>query len=442
MDDPPRRATVGPSAFAWPDIATAVPKTCLAGTHRTLTPAQTLARMRPVMAMMGITRIANVTGLDRIGVPVAVACRPNARSLSVSQGKGIDLDASKASALMESIEAWHAERLDHPLKLGSLEDLRYTHRLADVDGLPRLENSTFHPLASLLWIEGADLLAGVTRWVPYELVHTNYTLPLPSGSGCFAATSNGLASGNHLLEAISHAICEVVERDAIALWQLRARGGLDDGDGQSSARLDLASVDDPDCRAVLEKFRIADVAVSVWDITSDIGIATFACLISESDDPFHPLYSALGMGCHPAREIALLRALTEAAQSRLTVISGSRDDVARGDYERTRSPDVLRRDRALHGTVAIQRTLRDVPTFHGETINDDVIWELDRLRAAGVEQAVVVDLTRQDLRIPVVRAVVPGLEGVKQMAGYVPGPRGRRVLARISDRTSVRAQPA
>ena len=87
------------------------------GTHRTVDPAATLARLQPHLAGMGITRIANVTGLDRIGVPVVMVCRPNARSLAVSQGKGLTLDAAKASGVMEAIELYHAEHIELPLKL-------------------------------------------------------------------------------------------------------------------------------------------------------------------------------------------------------------------------------------------------------------------------------------------------------------------------------------
>ncbi|MFD2442135.1 hypothetical protein ACFSS8_22245 [Paracoccus kondratievae] len=58
------------------------------GTHRTVPPAQTLARLTALMPAIGITRLANLTGLDRIGLPVTMACRPNARSLVVAQGKG------------------------------------------------------------------------------------------------------------------------------------------------------------------------------------------------------------------------------------------------------------------------------------------------------------------------------------------------------------------
>ncbi|MCU0269885.1 MAG: YcaO-like family protein [Acidimicrobiales bacterium] len=407
------------------DLTTPVPKVFRASTHRIVAPAETVARLTPVLPVLGITRLANVTGLDRIGVPVVVACRPNARSLSVSQGKGLDLDASRASALMESVEAWHAERITHPLKLGSYEDLRYTHDLVDVAGLPVLADSVFSPRLPLLWIEGFDLMSRSPRWVPYEVVHTNYTLPRPTGSGAFSPTSNGLASGNHLLEAISHGLCEVVERDATALWEL----GAGDPDERS---VDLDAVADEPCRWVLERFRLAEVGVSVWETTSDVGIPVFTCLVTEGDDPLHPLHAAMGHGCHPVRAVALLRALTEAAQSRLTVITGSRDDVLPADYRRSRSPDTMAFARAFHDVGRGRRRLEDGPGLEAETFNDDLVWELERLAAVGIEQVVVVDLTRPDLRVPVVRVVVPGLDGVSQMGGYVPGRRGRAVLAAAS----------
>jgi ribosomal protein S12 methylthiotransferase accessory factor len=140
------------------------------GTHRTVDPATTLARVQPHLAGMGITRIANVTGLDRIGVPVVMVCRPNARSLAVSQGKGLTLDAAKASGVMEAIELYHAERIDLPLRLGSVRDLARTHRLVDLDALPHWSDSRFHADLPILWIEGLDLLADAPAWVPFEMV--------------------------------------------------------------------------------------------------------------------------------------------------------------------------------------------------------------------------------------------------------------------------------
>src|SRR5204863_1513825 len=88
-----------------------LPKSFRQGTHRTVSPAETLARARPHMARMGITRLGNITGLDRIGIPVAIAVRPNSRSVSVSQGKGPELPQAMASALMEACEGFHAEEI-------------------------------------------------------------------------------------------------------------------------------------------------------------------------------------------------------------------------------------------------------------------------------------------------------------------------------------------
>ena len=196
---------------------------------------------------MGITRVANVTGLDAVGVPVVMVCRPNSRSVAVSQGKGIDLASARASGLMEAAELYHAETITLPLRLATYEELRYQYNVVEVDELPRDSDSRFHPNLRLLWCEGRDLLNEENVFVPYKMVHTNYTTPLPDGHGCFTATSNGLASGNATIEAISHGICEVVERDATALWKCRDKERLDKN------RLDLESVDDAMCQDVLRR---------------------------------------------------------------------------------------------------------------------------------------------------------------------------------------------
>src|SRR5215472_11804098 len=93
------------------------------GTHRALEPAQTLAKLRPLMGAFGITRIANLTGLDRTGIPVVMVCRPNARSSAVFHGKGVDMASANASGVMEAIETWHAEHMALPLRLGSANEL-------------------------------------------------------------------------------------------------------------------------------------------------------------------------------------------------------------------------------------------------------------------------------------------------------------------------------
>lgn len=219
------------------------------GTHRAVSPALTLERIGPHLEKMGITRLANVTGLDRVGIPVVMAMRPNSRSVAVSQGKGVDLDAAKASAVMESVESWHAERIDLPTLYGSYNDLSSTTPLADPDRFPETRSNRFHRDLKILWIESVNLFTATSCWIPYEMVHTDYTVPTPPGHGCFPCSTNGLASGNHLVEAQSHAICEVIERDATTLLHHLPKAA------RNARRLDLDTVDDPECVSIIAKLK-------------------------------------------------------------------------------------------------------------------------------------------------------------------------------------------
>ena len=370
---------------------------------------------------MCITRVANITGLDCVGIPVVSAYRPNARSLSVSQGKGLDLDAARASAVMEAIELYHAERIAMPLRYMTYNEIRHTEPTFPVDGLPSLSVSTFHPDRSLLWVEGQDLMGQVDGWLPYEMVHTNYEQPLPPGSGCFLTTSNGLASGNHIDEAIVHGLCEVVERDAVTLFGFRS------ADEQHAAQVALDSISDPDCVDLLERFERAGVAVGVWDATSDVEVATFLVVVQDRrPSPFRPQRPVEGMGCHPVPEIALARALTEAAQTRLTLIAGARDD-SREHYLGDGFAEVAARAQERLARAGSRR-FEATPRFEHDTFEDDRRTILAALSRVGIERAIMVDLSKPTFGIPVVRMVVPGLEPYRHAPGYVPGKRAWPLL--------------
>ncbi|MGH6929133.1 MAG: YcaO-like family protein [Dongiaceae bacterium] len=392
------------------------------GTHRTVAPRETVARVRPFLPVIGATRIANVTGLDRIGIPVVMVCRPNARSISVAQGKGLDLDAAVASGVMESLEGYHAEHITRPLKLNSLEDLRYTHRMVDVERLPTIEGSRFHSRMPTLWIEGYDLLQDDFLWAPYEMVHMDCTIPAPPGSGCFPATSTGLASGNHPLEALSHALCEAIERDALTLWLLRSEAH------RRASAIDLDSVDDAACRSVIETLHSARFAVAVWDIASDLGVPAFLCRIADREVAGNAAAATVdGTGCHPSASVAFLRAVTEAVQSRLTQISGTRDDMGRNLYGFDMAGEPT--NHHANGAPAERgKPFRDVPSCEHDTFEADVNGLLARIRGAGLESVIVIDLTRPEFGVPILRVIVPGLEDGIEAPGYVPGPRARSAL--------------
>ena len=386
-------------------------------THRTVPPSATLARVRPFLAAMGITRVANVTGLDRIGVPVVMVARPASRSVSVAQGKGLTLDAAKASGVMEALETWHAERISLPVRYGSLAEMRRDLPVAAVDRLPRVRASGFSESTKLLWIEGTDLATRDKAWLPFEMVHTDYTLPRAPGAGCFPSSSNGLASGNDPLEAACHAICEVIERDATSVWHHLAP------DAQAKTTLRPETVNDGACLDLMRRISAAGLDVALFDTSTDVAVASFRCVMAE--DAGRLGHIGIGDGCHPHRGIALVRAITEAVQTRMTYISGARDDIELGEFGGRAMDEKCRFARGLIERGQPIRDFRRCPHQASDDFEEDLAFLLARLRRAGCEQVLVIDLTRAEIGLPVVRVVVPGLEAPHDDDGYVPGPRAR-----------------
>jgi ribosomal protein S12 methylthiotransferase accessory factor len=390
------------------------------GAHRALSLSETVARAKAVAPRIGLTRLGFLTGLDTIGVPVAMAVRPNARSAAISLGKGLTRDHSAASALMESIECWHAETIARPLPEGPSAP----GRTLDVRRLPPIEGGSWTDGVVIPWIEGFDLFSGEPLWAPYETVHAAYTSPMPPGSGCFFASTNGLASGNTPTEAAVHAVTEVIERDATTLWFFA------DDAAREATRVDLATIDDPACRWLLDRFEAADLAVGVWETTTDVGVASyFAWIMERSDGVGGAARSAVGQGCHLTPAIALSRALTEAAQHRLTVISGARDDLGEEEYA---APDdeiqALRRDLLTNG--AAPRSFAAAPSFVSDDLRADLEHLANRLAGVGVDEVFLCDLSKPEFGIPVMRAVIPGLEGPHDHGRYAPGARALAVLER------------
>lgn len=400
----------------WQDVGG---KAFLEGTHRVTDPAATLAKVMPFAAAMGITRVAVLTGLDVLGIPVAAAIRPNSGSLAVHQGKGMTPDAAKASAVMEAVELYHAETADPPLRHASFAVLSETAEAADPATLPRSDERACAG-ERLPWVEGRDLVSGRAFWLPHEMVGVDTGLGTPR-AGLFRATTNGLGAGNHWLEAVLHGLYEVVERDAVALWRALPEAG------QDARGVDPQAVGGPLGRWLLAAFAGAGVAVRLWDVTSDIGLPAFVCLAASPPEP-DAVEPELGSGCHADRDIAIARAMTEAAQARLTRISGARDDFDPAGYRpaaRAARQEIARR----WLSVPARGGLRAPAGLAGPTLRHDLDLVLERLTAAGLARVGCVDLSQPAIGIPVVRIVVPGLEGswTPGDGEYTPGVRARAV---------------
>lgn len=390
------------------------------GTHRTVSPKETLDKIIPLLPAMGITRLANVTGLDDIGIPVFTACRPNAKAISVSQGKGISIEAAKASAAMEAIETYHAENIDLPTRFCSYNELVKSHSVVNLDQLPKMNVIAFDPDSRRLWIEANLLQSPSTVHVPYDLVHCDFTLPLPPGSGCFQLSTNGLASGNTREEAASHALCELIERDALTLRSLLSESQY------AQLKVDLKSIKEPTICDLIKKIEEAEVMVSVWDLTSDIGIPTFASTIINKNESQHRLlYPMNGSGTHPDKHVAIMRAITEAVQTRLTLISGSRDDASLSMYKARQNIEHQRRVRDQLMSTPAYVDFNNIESWNNDTIEEDLALLIHKLELQNLPCPMMVDLTKAEFDIPVVRVIAPGLEGIHDVPAYVYGQRAR-----------------
>jgi YcaO-like protein with predicted kinase domain len=380
------------------------PKLNLDGTFRAKEPNFTWQQLQAVLPICGITRVADITGLDCIGIPVAQAIRPNGKAFSGAQGKGVSLLLAMISAAMESIESYHAENLPEPEIVASYHQICRSHRAVDPSLLePGKKWHLYDRDRRLDWICGTDLFTNQPTYVPQAYLDLDTTTD-KNDSYLFSASSNGLASGNHLLEAIAHGLFEVIEREAEwRWWHLSLAQRID-------CLVDNQTIKSSLLQSLLHQVELAGTTAVITNLTTTVGIPTYKCLISDNEN-WNGRVTAAGWGCHSSKEIALARAITEAAQSRVTVIAGSRDDISPETYAfgQVKLPSSAtaksRRKRPATNLLdfAAQPELCVTPTFEAE------IQEiLSCLKAQGFHQAVFVNLIRPELGIPVVHVVIPG----------------------------------
>ena len=378
-------------------------------THRTLSPEETLAKVEPKMPAAGVTRVADITNLDRVGIPVFSSIRPMADrgAVSVYNGKGASPVEARVSAMMEGIERYSSEVRDRDLTVARYSDLCQSENALDPSEL--ILPAGADPNSDIPWILGQDILNDVEIMVPANAVFH----PLPDDyRRLFRTNTNGLASGNELEEAVFHGLAEVVERDAWALVEAKRDTGPV-----------IRNVTDSTALGLLNKFAKADVAVHLKDITSDIGIPT--CAASSDDFKLKdPILLTNGMGTHVSSRIAVLRALTEVAQSRLTQIHGAREDTVSAEMKRQIGYERMKRINKHWFDESMEEDFSALPSFESDDFLEDVRYVTKKLEKAGLERVIVVNLTREEIGVPVVRVIVPGLE----MSAVDPERIGRRHL--------------
>ncbi len=372
---------------------------------RRISPAATFEAVQPFFRELGITRVGFLTGLDTVGIPVAFATRPNSYTLSVFQGKGVDPDAARTSAAMEALETRVAEIAPVAMTSASVADIASS-------GVPMIDlHSTARCVPSeigqgqISWVSGLDVISGQQIMVPWHLAGMDHRGERPAG---FEQSSDGLASGNSQSEALLHGLCELIERDAWTLVQLKSERELAD------CLVDPSTVEDAVLDVMLGRIRNAGLQLVLLDMTTDLKVPAYlAVLIPNSTSKrADARWSQIcgGCGCHPDPVRAMLRAITEAAQSRLTAIAGSRDDFSPRIYQHMRGDNALGRLMALSNEC--MRPYRDVEigTDRPVSINGTIEHLVGRLKLAGIKQVIAVPMQDAGLPVSVVRVIVPGLE--------------------------------
>ena len=378
----------------------------LEGTQRVLSPEATLARTTKLLPRIGVTRIANITDLDRVGIPVFSAIRPSAANgaISIYSGKGATETNARISAIMESFERCLAEQPEVSINLSGI-DLN-TERTVDTyenlsENYPALYPDALllpqpvDELTSLEWVLGHDIMNDVEVFVPANAVFHPYD-PC-NGNKLFRSNTNGLASGNTIEEAVLHGLLEVAERDALSIAEFTRNPGkeilLDESDGLNYK--------------LKRRMEEAGIIVKLWLLESDFDIPT---VVTALDDTVlrDPALLVMGAGAHLSPEIAISRALTEAAQSRVVQIHGAREDTDREKVVRTFGYDHMKKLNSYWYEELDGVRMDELIDGSNDTPAANIGTVLEQLETVA-DGAIIVNLSR-GVDIPVIRAIIPQFE--------------------------------
>ncbi len=379
--------------------------TYFTGTHRVIAPSKTIEINENKLKVAGITRIADITDLDRIGLPIYTAIRPTAEdgAVSIYGGKGITKDHAKASAMMEGFERYSAERQDiDETIIASLSEIEEFGEYIDPKSLnlpKEFEKKDISDL-SLEWSKSIDIISNREYYIPTNAIYHPY-ISKDDSQSLFKSNTNGLASGNILEEAILHGIFEVIERDAWSIFELTHK---------NYAQIDISSIENEIIIDIIEKFESEGIKIKLMDFTADIKIPTIAASADDTITKDAGLLT-LGMGTHLDPEVAILRALTEVAQSRATQINGAREDTVRADFAREAGYERMKRiNKFYFRDEEKQIKLSDIENKSTSSITRDIEIVKDELVSNDIQKILYSNLTRPELDVSVVRVVIPEME--------------------------------
>lgn len=360
--------------------------------------AEVLSRAAADARACGVTRLADVTRLDTLGVHVFQAVRPLGRTVAVHQGKALTPMEAMIGALMEAVECDHAEAYHGEAFVSDFDALAADERPAALGDFAAIRDRPPPRDAPLTWVAGRRLIGGGRLMVPFDLVSLDLSRP---GHPRLERSSTGLAARYDLEGARLKGLQEVIERDTQSAWSaLPIERRTLDG-------LEAETIPHPWFRDLRGRIEAAGLVLTLYQPAAVIPVPVILAELLEPGAGVSPRRRALGLACRAEPEDALRASVVEAAQSRLTAISGVRDDILYP--ERPRDPGSDFGVGLPPPSHIIPRRWDDVLESTAAPDNGTSEGLARALGRAGYPDTAVVDLTRNPGGAIVVKVVAPGL---------------------------------
>ena len=387
---------------------------------RSLAPETTLLYAKQWATTAGISEVTDITDLDVLGVPVYASVRPHARADTFTFGKGLSPIDAEVGAYMEALEFFFAEPGIGSVSThwGSAREVAGQGRADDaiLDFVPLLQRKVDLD-GPLLLASARDLERGDECAIPAELIY----YPAPDvGQSLFGSSTNGLASGNSVIEACIQALLELIERDIWSFEFVR----------RASKLVATASLPQ-EVRDIIERAERNGLQFKVRSVPNDYGLPFFAAFVFDSNKPSRQTFNG-GWACDLDRDRAVVRAVTEAAQSRVAFIHGGRkvrtSQTASVSLDAQREAKLVRQHMLGVSDSRQQMLFSDTPHLAVEgSLRQKLDAVIGRLRSVLQAPIYQVVLTPPESPLQVVRLVVPLLENLKESRVRV----GRRLKATI-----------
>ncbi len=373
----------------------------VAGSFRKTCPKDFLSKLMPILSDVGITRVANVTGLDNIGIPVYQAIRPNAKHLSVSQGKGINDAEAQVSSIIESLELFHLENIPNSTVNGNYNKLKDNHNLISPTLLNKgiIHEKSINNI-SFSWVEAKNIFTSELILIPKTLINMDSTI-IDEQRKYFRISTNGIAGGTSFDDALIHALLELVERDVINN-QLIAPNQK-----EITKQININSLSDIRLlQELINKIFSANLTINLFYIQNKYNLPVCICELLEQENVRHKriIGACYGQACHLTIDNAVIKSILEAIQTRLTLITGSRDDIFENYYKKRIIGKSLFQEKA----ALINMDALNTKNFNN--LIDAKNYILNALVANNISDVIYIDHTKENINIPIVQVISPTLE--------------------------------